>query len=39
VDSGRLTPHIDRAFALAYVPAALAYLVRGGAKGKIVVAI
>jgi NADPH:quinone reductase-like Zn-dependent oxidoreductase len=39
MQSGKLTPVIDRSFPLSEVPAALAYLEQGHARGKIVVTV
>lgn len=37
VEAGKLTPVIDRSFTLSEVPAAMAYLEEGLARGKVVV--
>ena len=37
IESGRVTPVIDRAYPLSEVPEAIRYLERGHAKGKVVV--
>ena len=37
LETGQLTPHIDRTFPLAEVPAALRHLQTGRARGKIVI--
>jgi NADPH:quinone reductase-like Zn-dependent oxidoreductase len=39
LESGALTPAIDRTFPLADVPEALRYLQRGGVRGKVVIAV
>lgn len=39
IESGKLTPVIDRTFALAETPAALAYIEAGHARGKVVVTV
>jgi len=35
--SGKLTPVIDRRYSLEQVPAAIAYLEQGHARGKVVI--
>jgi len=37
LEAGKLTPHIDRTFALSEVPDALRHLQEGRAKGKVVI--
>jgi NADPH:quinone reductase-like Zn-dependent oxidoreductase len=37
LESGKVTPVIDRRYALSEVPEALAYLGKGHARGKVVV--
>ncbi len=39
VEAGRITPVIDRTYALAEVPDAIRYLERGHARGKVVIAV
>ena len=39
LESGSLTPHIDRTFPLSEVPEAIRYLQEGHAKGKVVITI
>lgn len=39
LETGKLTPHVDRAFPLSRVADAIRYLERGQAKGKVVVTI
>jgi Zinc-binding dehydrogenase len=38
-EAGELTPAVDRTFPLSEVPAAIAYLVAGRARGKVVITI
>ncbi len=37
LETGKLTPHIDRAYSLSEVPDAIRYLQEGRAKGKVVI--
>jgi NADPH:quinone reductase-like Zn-dependent oxidoreductase len=37
IESGKLTPVIDRTYPLAEVPEAIRYLERGHARGKVVI--
>ena len=37
LESGKLTPHIDKTFPLSEAPEAIRYLQEGHAKGKIVI--
>jgi NADPH:quinone reductase-like Zn-dependent oxidoreductase len=37
IESGKLTPVIDRTYPLAEVPKAIRYLERGHARGKVVI--
>ena len=39
LESGKLTPHIDRTYPLSEVPEAIRYLQGGSAKGKIVITV
>lgn len=39
LESGKLTPHIDRTYPLSEVPEAIRYLQEGHAKGKIVITV
>ncbi|MEE8536607.1 MAG: NAD(P)-dependent alcohol dehydrogenase [Acidobacteriota bacterium] len=39
LESGKLTPHIDRTYPLSQVPEAICYLREGQAKGKIVITV
>ena len=39
IDAGTLTPVVDRTFPLRDVPEAIGYLARGGAVGRVVIAI
>jgi NADPH:quinone reductase-like Zn-dependent oxidoreductase len=39
MQSGRLTPVIDRSYPLAQAPQAIAYLEAGHARGKVVLAL
>jgi NADPH:quinone reductase-like Zn-dependent oxidoreductase len=39
LESGKLTPHVDRAFPLSEVPEAMRYLQEGQAKGKVVITV
>jgi NADPH:quinone reductase-like Zn-dependent oxidoreductase len=39
LESGRLTPHIDRSYPLSEVPEAIRYLQAGHAKGKVVITV
>jgi NADPH:quinone reductase-like Zn-dependent oxidoreductase len=39
LESGQVRPVIDRTYALAEVPAAFAYLEKGHARGKVVIAV
>ncbi len=39
LESGKLTPHIDRTYPLSEVPAAIRYLQEGHAKGKVVITV
>jgi alcohol dehydrogenase len=37
IEAGKLRPQIDRRYSFAEIPAAIAYLEHGRAKGKVVV--
>jgi NADPH:quinone reductase-like Zn-dependent oxidoreductase len=37
LETGKLTPHIDRTYPLSDVPAAIRYLQQGQVKGRIVI--
>ena len=39
LESGKLTPHIDRTYPLSEVPEAIRYLQEGHAKGKVVITV
>ncbi len=39
LESGKLTPHIDRTYPLSEVPEAIRYLQEGDAKGKVVITV
>lgn len=39
IEAGKLTPVVDRTYPLAEVPAAITYLVKGKARGKVVISI
>ena len=39
LESGKLTPHIDRTYPLSEVPEAIRYLQQGHAKGKVVITV
>jgi NADPH:quinone reductase-like Zn-dependent oxidoreductase len=39
VEAGRVTPVVDRTFALSDVPAAIRYLLDGHARGKVVISV
>jgi NADPH:quinone reductase-like Zn-dependent oxidoreductase len=39
LETGKLTPRIDRTYALSEVPAAMRYLAEGRARGKVVIAV
>ena len=39
LESGKLTPHIDRTYPLSEVPEAIRYLQEGRAKGKVVITV
>jgi NADPH:quinone reductase-like Zn-dependent oxidoreductase len=39
LESGKLTPHIDKTYPLSEVPEAIRYLQAGRAKGKVVITV
>jgi NADPH:quinone reductase-like Zn-dependent oxidoreductase/FtsP/CotA-like multicopper oxidase with cupredoxin domain len=39
IESGQVTPAIDRTYPLSQVPAAIRYLIQGHARGKVVIAV
>jgi NADPH:quinone reductase-like Zn-dependent oxidoreductase len=39
LESGKITPHIDKTYPLSKVPEAIRYLQEGHAKGKVVITV
>ena len=39
LESGKLTPHIDKTYPLSEVPEAIRFLQEGHAKGKVVITV
>jgi NADPH:quinone reductase-like Zn-dependent oxidoreductase len=39
IEAGQVTPLLDRTFPLVQVPEAIAHLLRGGGRGKIVITV
>ena len=39
IDAGKVTPVVDRTYALAEAPAAIRYVKDGRARGKVVIAV
>jgi NADPH:quinone reductase-like Zn-dependent oxidoreductase len=39
IEAGKVRPHIDRRYAFAEIPAAIAYLEQGHARGKVVASV
>jgi NADPH:quinone reductase-like Zn-dependent oxidoreductase len=39
IEAGKVRPHIDRHYAFAEIPAAIAYLEEGHARGKVVASV
>ena len=39
LEAGKVTPLLDRAFPLVQVPEAMAHLLRGGGRGKVVITV
>jgi NADPH:quinone reductase-like Zn-dependent oxidoreductase len=39
IEAGKMRPHIDRRYPFADIPAAIAYLEQGRARGKVVIVV
>jgi NADPH:quinone reductase-like Zn-dependent oxidoreductase len=39
IEAGKMRPHVDRRYPFADIPAAIAYLEQGHARGKVVIGV